>query len=198
MSGPTLLALSLFIILLAFFIVLTSLSNFSEPKVEAAFQSLDLSFATNIRDTFAEEQTNDTTQAEEDGEGDSLEDIQATLKSLLPGLDINLTETPNGGQVMAIRMRKNKFEALSAQLIPILKRILNVKDETGDYELAITSYVRDVLDGSAIGSHNLINEYKNDLVKIGVNADRIILNLERGNPAYMQLRFASVIMQEDE
>ena len=105
-----LMSLALFIILLAFFIVLNAVSQYSEPKVSKAFSSLDVAFDKNIVPTTSEKEILDDRAENEEGQGDSIEDIQGALRSVLPGLDVNLTDDPNGGKVMAIRIKKDHFE----------------------------------------------------------------------------------------
>lgn len=188
-QGSILLSLSLFIILLAFFIVLNSISNYSEPKVEAAFESLDIAFASEIIASNFEKQNNDEREVGEEGKGDSLEDMQDILRSVLPGLNIELTENPNGGKVMAMRMKKDKFETLSPQLLPLFVRILKIKDGVGDYDLSLSSYVQNTLSRSAGQSFATLSQYKKSLVKKGVNASRVLLSVEKGNPAYLIFHF---------
>ena len=66
-GGSTLLSLSLFIILLAFFIVLNSLSVFSLPKVDQTFTSLDDAFSTKFIETRFDRKTAD--ERNQSGEG---------------------------------------------------------------------------------------------------------------------------------
>jgi len=188
-GGSTLLSLSLFIILLAFFIVLNAISTYSETKVDAAFDSLDIAFAPNIIPSEFEEKITDPSQEQEDGKGDSLEDMQGILRSVLPGLDMDLNETPNGGQVMAIRMKKGQFERLTPQLIPLFVRILNIKDGVGEYDLSLSSYVRDTLSSGSRKSFNVLETYKENLIGRGVNPSRILLSVEQGNPAFLVFKF---------
>lgn len=189
LSGSTLLSLSLFIILLAFFIVLNALSYYVENKVDAAFDSLDLAFATQIVPASAIEETMAENQPSEDGAGDSLEDVQATLRAVLPGLNVQLTDDPNAGQVMAIRMQKDQFEKLSKQLIPVFVRILNLKDDAAQFHMHITSYVRDPLSDTAQKSLNIIQFYRSNLVDRQVDINRLSLAIEQGNPAFLSFSF---------
>lgn len=184
------LSLSLFIILLAFFIVLTSISTYSEPKVEQAFTSLDITFSTTVPPSPFEKQTSDEREITVgEGRGDSMEEMQDLLKSILPGLSVTLTDGQKTGNVMAVRMEKDRFDRLTAQLIPLFIRILNVKDGNGDYEISIISYVRDSLDEDAQLTFDTLEEYRETLIEKGLSADRIALSVEIGNPAYMLFQF---------
>lgn len=189
-GGSILLSLSLFVILLAFFIVLTSISTYSEPKVEQAFTSLDITFSTTVPPSPFEKQTSDEREVTEgEGRGDSMEEMQDLLKSILPGLSVTLTDGQKTGNVMAVRMEKDRFDRLTAQLIPLFIRILNVKDGNGDYEISIISYVRDSLDEDAQLTFDTLEGYRETLIEKGLSADRIALSVEIGNPAYMLFQF---------
>jgi len=189
--ASVLMGLSLFILLLAFFIVLNAVSQFSEEKVTGVFDSLDLAFATEIPPSEYKENIMDDSQARHDGEGDSIEDIQNTLRSVLPGLDINLTDTPNGGSVMALRLKKNMFDNMSSRLIPVFARILKLKDGNKKYILNITSYVRSPLSRFSKPSYRAIEIYKDEFIKNKIEENRITLQIEKGNPAYIMMRFES-------
>jgi hypothetical protein len=188
-GGSILLSLSLFIILLAFFIVLNTVSNFSEDKVEGAFASLDLAFAERFAETQFEAETADDRSQDNVNEGDSLESMEAMLQSILPGLSVELTENSITGQTMAVRMEKDRFDRLSNQLIPVFVRILNIKDGEKDYNLSIISYVRDPLSGRARASLDELLTYEQRFVDAGLNAERFNITLSKGNPAYFQFQF---------
>ncbi len=189
LSGSTLLALSLFIILLAFFIVLNAISHFAQPKVDAAFDSLDLTFAANILPNPAQEEIMAENQPDEGGEGDSLEDMQDILRSILPGLNVQLNDNPTAGQTMAIRIQKEQFEKLSKQLIPLIVRIMNIKDNDQEFYVKVTSYVRNPLSEDARKSINIIDFYKDEMAQRGITGPRIKLAIERGNPAFLSFEF---------
>ena len=104
------LSLSLFIILLAFFMVMNGLSEFSKPKADQAFDSLDIAFSTKIAPTdFVKTSANDAAETQ-DGSGDAVEDVQAVLRSILPDLNMTMSAHPDGGNMMQIRMQKSQFE----------------------------------------------------------------------------------------
>ncbi len=188
-GGSTLLSLSLFIILLAFFIVLNAISNYSEPKVDAVFDSIDLAFDTQIIANEFEDQSSDEREVNEDGAGDSMEDMQSMLRSLLPGLDIDLTDAPNSGQTMAIRMKKDQFEKMADRLFPVFARILTIKDGEGQFDLMMVTSVRDPLSSSARRSYDIIKDYKDIMIEKGLDANRVILTIAQGNPAFLTFRF---------
>ncbi len=188
-QGSVILSLALFIILLAFFIVMNAISNYSAEKVDGAFSSLDYAFSQNILRVKEQFQNNDENANEEKGEGDSLEDIQGTLRAILPGLEMVLTSDSNGGDVMAIRMKKDMFDRLSTRIIPVFVRILNVKDGPKLYDLVVTSYVRDPFAKSSGLSFRVLQTYRDDFINEGISKNRLILAVEKGNPAFLQFRF---------
>lgn len=190
-NGSALLSLSLFVILLAFFIVLNAISTYSEVKTGEVFRSIDMAFDIAIPETDFKKSSADDRESQDKNQGDSLEDIQGVLKSILPGLNVDLSEQPNGGKTMAIMMKKDRFEKLSKQLIPVFTRILGVKDGDQDYILRISSSVRDPLSQSAMQSFQVIEKYRTMIVNQGLGRDRIILSIDKGNPAFLIFHFDS-------
>ena len=183
-------SLSLFIILLAFFIVMTSLSQFSEPKIDDALESLDLAFASQLvvnpaRNSSIDERPED----QEKGQGDALQELDGTLRSVLPNLRISSTPNPSGGGTMAIRVQKDQFERVADILVPLFIRILTVKDGEGRYNMEITSYVRDALDENTLLSFQSLDGYAQTFMEKGLSAERLSILISKGNPAYLQFRF---------
>ena len=186
--------LSLFIILLAFFIVLNGLSQFSVVKVDQAFDSLEMTFAQVVPPSDIEmKQSSMEDQGREGaGKGNAIEDLQGVLKSILPNLNLQLNPNPDGGSVMAVRMEKAQFERLSSNLIPLFVRILNEKDSRSAYGLTITSYVRDPFDVSSVKSFEMIDQYVERMIEAGLPQYKLAMTVERGNPAYLLLTFHSL------
>jgi hypothetical protein len=188
-QGSVILSLALFIILLAFFIVMNAVSHYSSEKVDGAFSSLDDAFSQNILRVKEQFQNSDENAEPEKDKGDSLENIQGTLRAILPGLDMVLTSDANGGNVMAIRMKKDMFDRLSSRIIPVFVRVLNIKDGAQLYDLVVTSYVRDPVAKSSGLSFRVLQTYRGDFIDKGIHKKRLILAVEQGNPAFLQFRF---------
>ena len=87
--------LSIFIILLAFFIVLNGLSQYSEPKVGQALESLENAFSQSILPEITDKSSMDEREQNSEGQGDAVKELQGVLKSLLPNLDIRHDLTDN-------------------------------------------------------------------------------------------------------
>ena len=183
------LGLSLFIMLLAFFIVLNGLSEFSEPKVGAAFESLDTAFAKNILVTEFSENSADERESDAGGAGDSVEELQGILRSILPNLNLNVSPDSGGGNQMVIRMKKGQFAKLSKSMMPVFVRILTQKDQTQSYGVTFTSYVRDPMAREAVTSFKFIDRYVGKMVAAGLPRYRASLSVEKGNPSMMSIGF---------
>lgn len=186
------LGLSLFIILLAFFIVLNGLSQYSEPKVGRALESLETAFAQTILPSETEKSSMDERAQDDTGQGDAVKELEGVLKSLLPNLNMVANPNSNGGSTMAVRMEKGQFERLSNNLIPLFVRILTEKDAELSYGLTFTSYVRNPFGPKAIDSLNMLNGYMNDMLNAGLPSNRMGLNIDQGNPAIIMITFESL------
>ena len=191
-EGSLVLSLSLFVILLAFFIVLNGLSNYSEPKVGQAIESLENAFAQSIINAPADKSSMDDRQGDSEGQGDSIRELQGVLKSLLPNLNLQANPNPNGGSVMAVRMEKGQFERLSNNLMPLFIRILNEKNSDFSYGLTLTSYVRDPSAPNALKSFNVVDAYRQRMVDGGLSQSRLGIDIENGNPAIIMFTFESL------
>jgi hypothetical protein len=87
--GSQVLGLSLFIMLLAFFIVLNAISSFDEVKVDPVMESLGYAFASKMSEPKIDDHP--SVRADEDQsiyEGDTIERIRALFNSQIPSSDI--------------------------------------------------------------------------------------------------------------
>ena len=88
-SGSQLLALGLFIMLLAFFIVLTTLSTFDDEQAAPVLASLEKAFAPRVyRQDVA--QTTIAAPAESNNQGTSLERIAGLFRTRIPGTEFHM------------------------------------------------------------------------------------------------------------
>lgn len=184
------LSLSLFIILLAFFMVMNGLSEFSKPKADQAFDSLDIAFSANIVPTDFIKTSPLAVSDMQEGAGDAVEEMQGVLRSILPDLNMTVSPNPNGGNVMQIRIQKTHFERVSADMIPLFNRVLLQKDQKQLYGITLTSYVRDPLSDGARTSFDFIRAYADRMKEAGLPSYRVSLEVEQGNPAIMAIDFA--------
>lgn len=182
-------SLALFVILLAFFIVLNGVSEFSKPKVDQAFNSLNIAFSTSILDSEFKRMSTDDREAGEDGRGDALKAMQGTLRSILPNLNMVSEPHPDGGRMMAVRITKDQFENVADVLFPLFARILAEGRAPVGYTLEITSYVRDPLAEDARQSFAVLHDYLNAMGETGLDRRRLSAVIETGNPAWLMLYF---------
>jgi|GEM_PF-1249296 len=181
--------LSLFIILLAFFIILNGITQFSQPKAHMAMDSVHMAFSVpGIRPRFTGTTSQDIAE-KIDGQGDAVEMLQETLRSILPNLTMMSEPSPDGGTMMAVRITKNQFEKVNRTLYPLFVRLLNYYDVQGTYGLEITSYVRDVTSPAAQISFDILDGYLRDLEQAGLDRSRLHAVIENGNPAWLMLHF---------
>lgn len=105
------LALSLFIMLLAFFIVLNVMSSFEEDKSRPVLRSISVAFSNQ---ELPEDLYQGVEESPEDllGEGDTLDKIQALFKGTISGIE---TKQNRLGTMMHIRMPVEKFEQSFAE-----------------------------------------------------------------------------------
>lgn len=87
-AAGKLLALSLFIMLLAFFIVLTALSSYEETRVVPIFQSLEMAFASTVRNESENKAAVSGRSTLSTGEGTTLERLEALFRSIIPGRQV--------------------------------------------------------------------------------------------------------------
>lgn len=107
--GSQLLSLSLFIMLLAFFIVLNAISSYEQTKVNPVVESISYAFASRL----AAQQGDDhpsTGRSDEtsSGEGDVLERMEALFTAEIPGAH---TVVSQGRGEMYVRMPFDELEA---------------------------------------------------------------------------------------
>ncbi len=100
------LALSLFIMLLSFFIVINAVSNFEEVKTRPVLTSISLAFSTK---NSGEDTAPTIEESAEKGfhEGDSLDQLEALFKAQLTGHTIKKNSL---GTVMHVRLPLRSFE----------------------------------------------------------------------------------------
>lgn len=100
------LALSMFIMLLSFFIVLNSMSNYEEEKKQNVLESLNVAFATaKITEDEAPETKEDPAQSRRKGQ--VLDNIEDLFNANITGLE---AQRDSLGRVMTITMPVWKFE----------------------------------------------------------------------------------------
>lgn len=107
-SNPTqILALSLFIMLLAFFIVLNSMSSFDEGKVDPIVASVERAFGTDILQDQLPQPSVTQSEQKDLGEGSTLEKMEALFAGQIPSAEIVVNERRG---MMQVRMSRIDFD----------------------------------------------------------------------------------------
>lgn len=209
-----LLGLSLFVMLLAFFIVLNAISSFEETKVRPIIESLGYTFASRIS-----QQTDDdrpSTREDEDtslNEGETVDRIKALFNAQLPGheavishrkgtihirvpLDDFETAVMALGQRNALDQKQEGAKFLSGFFLPTLVALVKT-DRTG------ASYRMDMLLNITDNPARLQNQQPKQMAAImksmsriadkieaaGLPAKLISTGLQQGEPGMVELLF---------
>ena len=130
-----LLSLSLFIVLLAFFIVLNGVSSMDEGKIRETVSSIGFAFGTRIEATGGFEGTESSENENIDqstNEGNVVERMQALFNASFPGHKPTVSEE-NG--ILHVQVPMDDFEAAINKTLQLGSRALNA--EYGEYLLAM-------------------------------------------------------------
>lgn len=196
-----LLGLSLFIMMLAFFIVLNSISSFDDAKVQPVSGSLEQAFGTRI-DLSADLSpalTQDPAQGL--GEGKTLDRVEGLFKAELTNVE---TVTSRQRGVMYMRLKRPEFEAAvkaleggqQPRLVRTLASLLRSADRQPVYLMEI---VYNLPDNPA----RLANRKPQDLEtaiqalsvaaatieQAGLPAGQMSVGLQKGNVNFVELTF---------
>ncbi len=164
MSGQ-ILGLSLFIMLLAFFIVLNAISSYEETRVKPVMQSLETAFSSKVAD-----RTDLRPSAREDldtftGDGDTLENLEALFSAQIPSHEATVSHSKG---VMYVRVPFDDFEAA---VMAIGQEDATEKTQDGTF---LNKFFLPTL-VSLLKTEDVGTPYRMD----------IMLNI-KGNPAYIQ------------
>ena len=90
--GNQMLSLALFIMLLAFFIVLNTISSYDEERVRPVIQSIEGSFASKITQADNVQPSMRQEETQSDDEGDVLDKLEALFTAQIPALEIDMNK----------------------------------------------------------------------------------------------------------
>lgn len=207
-----LLSLSLFVVLLAFFIVLNGVSTFDEGKVRDTMSSVGFAFGTKIEaiSGFDGEEASQTESEEgETGEGSVFERMQALFNANIPGNKAVLSRSQG---VLHVALPLEEFEqsvaatlqaegrlndgGMSDYMIDTLIALMNREDEGVTYRMDIMYNMSDspaeMLNSSPqeLRSHLIrAGALAADIEKIGLPEGLMSIALSKGNPAIVDLFF---------
>ena len=184
------LALSLFLMLLAFFIVLSTLSTFDERKVLAVRDSVEDSFASDIFGV-------DGKPADEEGDdfdrdvGKAFDDLEAVLKAQIALISIK-KEAEAG--VMTVSLPEDavfkdhlppKNQILAAQIVKIITR--SAGKSVGFRVEANTHFDRE--DKSSNDKVNGLGAFMRSMMQRGIDPHALSMGLKKGKQGYVDLIF---------
>ncbi|MFN3700233.1 MAG: hypothetical protein ACK4VI_01770 [Alphaproteobacteria bacterium] len=102
------LGLSLFIMLLSFFIILNAMSKFEDVKSQPVLRSLDMAFSSGKMDRKQEAPTTIEYQELAHKEGSTIDKLEALFNAHIRSLDVTKNRL---GTEMNVRMSRTEFEA---------------------------------------------------------------------------------------
>lgn len=124
-GGTQILALSLFLMLLAFFIIMNAKSSYTEGKSLEIVQSVAESFSSSIRGKGLKPSITEGEDPIAIGEGSITEQIEGLFRSLIPAPDLDLSQDISNGtlqiqlplDIFAEKLRQGGFGGTLRQLI---------------------------------------------------------------------------------
>lgn len=186
------LSLSLFLMLLAFFIVLSTFSDFEENKVSAVQSSVEGAFSSDIMG-----ETGTPAEAEGDdfaeNSGQAFDDIEAVLKAQI-GL-ISITRDADSGIMVVSVPEKSVFEdhlspydgnkTLAGEITSIITR-------TQGKDIGFQVKVNGHLDSQTLAPQEKIKGlgiFARSMIQKGIDPDAISIGLVQAKPGYVDLIF---------
>lgn len=202
--GSQLMTLSLFVMLLAFFIVINAISTFQSNKVKPVMQSLGQTFASRLDVTIDERPSSTESEDASIGEGHVLERIEALFNAHIPGPDTKTTRNDING-TMTIIVPFDRFsqamEAVAAGksdavFMPMIVGLMRSNEAGLAYRMDMTlalpmdpaAYLRTSPESmwSALRS---LNKTALDLEKAGLASRFLTIGLQKGPPGTIELVF---------
>lgn len=199
-----LLGLSLFIMLLAFFIVLNSISSFDEAKVQPLTGSLEEAFATKIDPSQSLGPALHKSDAMGFGEGKTLTQVDGLFKAELTNVE-TITSSQQG--VMYMRLPRVGFENMLAAIakgekprfLVTLASLLRSDQRPVTYQMEI---LYNLSDNPARLANRQPQELKTAIQSVsaaaekieaaGLPARQIRVGLQQGNTEFVELLFRPV------
>lgn len=187
-----LMALSLFILILAFFIVLNSVSDFREEKVLPVLASLEAAFASELIGAgglpSVIQQPDD--MAIDLFSGSVLDELEVAFRN---SFDLMSISRPNDGRMMSLTMTKAAFFQSAARANQVgaldfkekLSRVLGGADTRGAYVLDV------VVESDNPANHSLdeVDRLISGFSRYGIAPSLIAFHIEKGDPALLRFTF---------
>ncbi len=205
--GGSLLGLSLFVMLLAFFMILNSMSSFEEQKTADIMRSIDDTFASKITQEGNEKPA--ITQSAEKNlhEGDTMERIDSLFKSQIPGykvvknkqrgmMQVQVTREDFEKAVKGLKNGEGGGSGFSAAFLPTLVSLMRTDMRGTPYRMEITYFtdenparVQNQKPQRMAGLIRDIAAVAGDIEKAGLQAKLMTIGLQKGDPDMVDLVF---------
>ena len=176
------LGLSMFIMLLSFFIMLNSLSNFEDIKSKPVLNSLSLAFSSDKKNKGQQEQILvPDFGIEEEGldSGDTLDDIEALFKAQISGYKIKRDRV---GSSMHVRLPIRILE----RAISAAKQTVDAPNKTRNLFLPTLVSLMQSGDSSAMYRMDMVLNVQNDPVRIQNKSPEKALEFVRAASLFSQ------------
>lgn len=204
--GGQILGLSLFVMLLAFFIVLNSISSYETAKTDPIMQSVSQAFSTKISQTGQDKPSITESTQRGSGEGDTMEQIESLFRGQIHSVDI-VTNRQRG--VIVIDVSRDDFEKAVADLgdekqstkfgrdfLQTLASVLRSERRRTPYHIEITYHLNDNparlynTDPKTVAeSIKAVGAMAQAIEDAGMPAALMSIGLQKGDPARVELFF---------
>ncbi len=180
------LSLSLFVMLLSFFIILNTMSNFEEVKARPVLNSLAATFSN--KETKQEILSPNVVESDEQGakEGDTLSEIESLFNAHITGVKVRKNRE---GTEMHVRMNVNAFERSLTAPVRSAWRKPGVTDEEAAAIGAPGSFLPVLI--SLMQSTDMDNPYRMDMV---LNTEKPLPDIMSSNPDGIRASLQRVAM----
>lgn len=206
--GSQLLGLSLFIMLLAFFMVLNSISQYEQKKSENIFKNLEDTFSAKITQAGNDKPSIIRSDEKQLGEGDILEQIEAYFTAQIPGFKavkdkqrgVMVVHVPKGDFEEAVRGlgagKKQGDNDFAKGFLPVLVALMRSEQRGLPYRMDITYQMDENparLQNSAPqrmeAAIRAVAEIARVIEKAGLKPQLMTIGLQEGNPDMVELVF---------
>lgn len=205
--GSQILGLSLFIMLLAFFMVLNSISQYEQKKSENIFKNLEDTFSARISQAGNDKPSIIRAEEKQLGEGDVLEQVEAYFTAHIPGFKavkdkqrgimvVQVPRTDFEDAVKTLGAEKTEGNAFADGFLPVLAALMRSEQRGLPYRMDITYQ----MDGNPARLQNSAPQRMADAIrtvagmaaaieKAGLKPQLMTAGLQEGNPEVVELVF---------
>lgn len=190
-DSSQILTLSLFIILLAFFIVMNGVSGYETNKVSETLESIDLAFAGRVvgRDAPLPSVTQGEDKSTGEGESQELDEaLSAMFNVELPNILPEFENDGTGSSVMTLTVDREMFISKFGAIAPKLGDLLTKRNPGERYHVYL---LFEVNDPQALNSRDVrsLDYYAKAFVRSGVDDDFMSIGTIKGKSNKVRLVF---------